>query len=236
MKNQKLLIVALTVLCLFCCKETFAQSTIFNVASTDVVAEKRFYLEADFISHTQSFQKSGFQSYGLRGVYGVGKNFEVGANVFMTRSSAGTPVEIQPNFKWKAYSNEKHGFAVSGGTVLFVPLNKTAGSRATAMVYANASKIVKSTNGTRLTAGAYTVLNTKNEMGTKNGALVAIEQPVHRKLNLVADWYSGKNRFGYAAAGFTYFVSSKQTLYAGYNFGNSGRRNNSLAVFYSHTF
>lgn len=236
MKNQKLLVSFLIAICFLFVTENFAQSTVFNVVSTDTVAKKRFYVEADFISHTRSFQNNGFQSYGLRGVYGVGKNIEVGANVFMSRSSAGTPVEIQPNVKWKAYSSEKYGFAASGGTVLFVPLNKTAGSRATAMVYANASKIVKSTNGTRLTAGAYTVLNTKNEMGTKNGALVAVEQPVHRKLNFVADWYSGKNRFGYAAAGFTYFVNSKQTLYAGYNFGNSGRRNNSLAIFYSYTF
>lgn len=236
MEKRQLLFWFLTILLFFGCQQTFAQSTVFNVVSTDTIAEKRFYVEADFISHTRSFQKNGFQSYGLRGVYGVKKNIEVGANIFMSRSSAGTPVEIQPNVKWKAYSSEKYGFAASGGTVIFVPLNKTAGSRATAMVYANASKIVKSTNGTRLTAGAYTVLNTKNEMGTKNGALVAVEQPVHRKLNFVADWYSGKNRFGYAAAGFSLAVSPKQTLFAGYNFGNSGRGNNSLAVFYSYTF
>jgi hypothetical protein len=236
MRNGKFLFLAIIIAGFTFGQAVFGQSTVFNVVSTDVVAEKKVYLEADFISHTRTFKEGGFQSYGFRGVYGVGKNIEVGANVFMSRSSAGTPVEIQPNIKWKAYNNEKHGFAVSGGTVLFVPLNKTAGSRATAMVYANTSKIVKETKGTRLTAGAYTVLNTKNQMGTKSGALVAIEQPVHKKLNLVADWYSGKNRFGYAAAGFTYFVNGNQTLYAGYNFGNSGRRNNSLAVFYSYIF
>lgn len=233
MEKRQLLFWFLTILLFVGCQQTLAQSALFNVVSTDVVAEKRFYLEADFISHTEAFRKNGFQTYGLRGVYGVGKNLEVGANVFMTRSSAGTPVEIQPNVKWKAYSSEKHGFAVSGGTILFVPLNKTAGTRTTAMVYANASKTVKKS---RVTAGAYTVLNTKNEMGTKSGALVGFEQPVHRKLSLVADWYSGKNRFGYAAAGFSYFVTPKQTIYAGYNFGNSGRGNNSLGVFYSYTF
>lgn len=236
MKNRKILFLACIIASFIFCQAILAQSTNFNVVSTDVVAEKKLYLEADFISHVRSFKNNGFQSYGLRGVYGVGKKIEIGANVFMSRSSAGTPVEFQPNIKWKAYNNEKHGFAVSGGTVLFVPLNKTAGSRATAMVYANTSKIVKETKGTRLTAGAYTVLNTKNEMGTKSGALVAIEQPVHKKLNFVADWYSGKNRFGYAAAGFTYSVAPNQTLYAGYNFGNSGRRNNSMALFYSYTF
>ena len=233
MEKRQLLFWFLTILLFFGCQQTFAQSTVFNVASTDTVAEKRFYLEADFISHTEAFRKNGFQTYGLRAVYGVGKNIEVGANVFMTRSSAGTPVEIQPNVKWKAYQNEKHGFTASGGTILFVPLNKTAGTRTTAMVYANASKVVKSS---RVTAGAYTVLNTKNEMGTKNGVMLGFEQPVYKKLNFVADWYSGKNRFGYSAAGFSLAVSPKQTLFAGYNFGNSGRGNNSLAVFYSYTF
>ncbi|MEZ5427215.1 MAG: hypothetical protein R2747_13175 [Pyrinomonadaceae bacterium] len=236
MKFRTLSTLFILTICAFAFQQASAQSTIFNVASTDVVAEKSFYIESDYVAHFGSYANGGFQTYGLRGVYGVGKNVEVGANVFVSRNESGTPVEIQPNLKWKAYSNEKHGVAVSGGTVLFVPLNKKAGDRVTGMVYANVSKVVKSTNGTRLTSGVYTMVGAEKEAGTKTGVMLGVEQPVHRKVNLIADWYSGKNRIGYAATGFSVTLSPKQTLFAGYNFGNSGRGNNALSIFYSYTF
>ena len=72
--------------------------------------------------------------------------------------------------------------------------------------------------------------------GTKNGAILAYEQPLTGKLSFIADWYSGKNRFGYAAAGFGLTLTRRSSLYAGYNFGNSGRANNSLGLFYGYTF
>ena len=39
-----------------------AQSTIFNIPSTDVVAKKKTYLEFDFISHLESHDEGGFQT------------------------------------------------------------------------------------------------------------------------------------------------------------------------------
>jgi len=38
-----------------------AQSTLFNVPSTDVVAKKKVYLEFDFLSHFGSHADGGFQ-------------------------------------------------------------------------------------------------------------------------------------------------------------------------------
>jgi hypothetical protein len=214
----------------------FAQSTIFNAPSTDVVAPKSFYLEADFVTHPNRESNGGFQSYGLRGVYGVRRNLEIGANVFVSKLSADLPAEFQPNVKWQVYSNEEKGVAVSGGATAFVPMNKAAGNRTYAMVYSNVSKKVKQANGMRLTGGVYTVVGTKSGFGTKSGAIVGFEQPISKRVNFVADWFSGKNRFGYSAAGMSVVVTSRQTLYVGYNFGNSGRGNNSLAIFYSRTF
>ena len=213
-----------------------AQTTIYNVPSTDVVPEKLFYVEADFAVHFDKFSKGGFQSYGYRTVYGVRKNLEVGANFFYTRNGATAPKEFQANVKWQTYNNEKHGFAVSTGAVVFVPLNRTGSRRPTSMIYANASKIIKGTNGTRLTGGVYTVAGANRAFGTKTGALVGFEQPVKQKLSFIADWSSGKNRFGYSAAGFSYALTKKQYLFSGYNFGNSGRANNFFSIFYGYTF
>ena len=39
-----------------------AQSTLFNIPSTDVVAKKKTYVEFDFISHLESHRKGGFQA------------------------------------------------------------------------------------------------------------------------------------------------------------------------------
>ena len=221
----------------FAVNSVLAQSTIFNIPSTDVVAEKTAYLEADFLTHFGSYERGGFRSYGYRMVYGARKNLEVGANFFYTRNGSKTsPKEIQPNFKWQTYTNERYGIGMSTGAMLFVPLDKSAGTRTFGMVYSNVSKTVKQAHGMRLTGGIYTLVGAKREVGTKTGAIVGIEQPVFRRLSFLADWYSGKNRFGYSAAGFGLPVTKRQFLYAGYNFGNTGRANNYFSAFYGVAF
>lgn len=216
--------------------KTKAQSTIFNVPSTDVMGENRFYIEADFIAHPDKWAKGGFQSYGYRTVYGIRKKLEVGINFFYTRNGSTSPKELQPNIKYKVFTKEKYGLAVSAGAQFFVPLNRSAGRRAYGMFYSNASKIIKRTRGTRITGGFYTVFGAKRSFGTKNGAIVAIEQPIKGKLSFAADWYSGKNRFGYSAAGLSYAFTGRQLLLVGYNWGNSGRGNNFLSAFYGFTY
>ena len=76
---------------------TPAQTTIFNVPSTDTVSKKSFYVEGDFISHFDSYNNGGFQTYGYRTVYGVTQKFEVGLNLFKTRNGVKNFTEFQPN-------------------------------------------------------------------------------------------------------------------------------------------
>ncbi len=229
--------------CVFLCLLIFtasfaieAQSTIFNIPSTDVMGEKRFYVEADFIAHFDKWRKGGFQSFGYRTVYGVRKKLEVGVNFFYTRNGSTSPKELQPNFKYKVFEKEKYGVAVSAGGQFFVPLNKSAGNRTFGMFYTNASKVIKKTGETRVTGGFYTVVGAAKGFGTKNGAIVGIEQPIIGKLSFTGDWYSGKNRFGYSTAGFSYSFAKRQFFQVGYNFGNSGRANNAFSAFYGFTY
>lgn len=229
----------LTVLFAFCAfvYTVSAQSTLFNVPSTDTLPKGRFYVEADLITKFGKYDKGGFQTYGYRMVYGVRKNLEVGGNFFYTRSGGRTGAkEFQPNVKYQAYQNEKYGVAVSTGTQVFIPLDKTAGTRTYAMIYANGSKSFNWSKGTRVTGGFYNIVGAERDFGTKRGVILGIEQPIVKRLSFIGDWYSGKNRLGYSAAGLNYAITKKQFFLVGYNFGNSGAGNNAFSAFYGFTF
>jgi hypothetical protein len=132
-----------------------AQSTLFNIPSTDVVAKKKVYLEFDFISHFESHQNGGFQAYVPRGVVGLGKGTEVGLNVaFLDTLAPDQPVEFQPNVKHQFYSNEG-GVTVSAGGILYLPVAHRSGTDTFGMIYTVVSKQVKATYGPRVTGGAY---------------------------------------------------------------------------------
>lgn len=212
------------------------QSSIFFVPSTDTQEKKSFYLSLESYAHFDKYENGGFQSYGPSIVYGVSKDVEVGVNYYFTDDANGSASELQPTIKWKAYSNDKNGVAVAVGSVVFIPLNNAAGNKTSAMFYANASKTFESANGMRLTGGIYRMANTDQDFGTKTGALVGFEQPITKRLTLLADWTSGKNRLGYSNIGFGYGIKKSQYLAVGYTFGNSGRGNNFLSVFYGFNF
>ncbi len=212
------------------------QSTIFNIPSTDVMGEDRLYVEGDFIAHFDKWDRGGFQTFGYRTVYGVRRKLEVGVNFFYTRNGKTSPKELQFNTKYKVFSREKWGFAVSSGAQMFVPLNRSAGRRTFGMFYSNASKVFKKTKETRVTGGYYTVFGAERDFGTKNGAIIGIEQPLVGKLTFTADWYTGKNRFGYSSAGLSYSFAKRQFFQVGYNWGNTGRANNAFAAFYGITY
>lgn len=228
--------VFLCILLIVFCVTISAQSTLYNIPSTDTVEEKFTYIEADYITHFGSSSKGGFRSGGYRLVYGAKRNLEVGVNIFHTRSEGSSKTELQPNVKWRFFRNEKNKIAASTGAIFFVPLNRQTGKRPVTLIYSNISKGFRFAGGMRLTTGAYKVFAADQEFGAKSGAIVGIEKPIFKKFTFVADWYSGKNRFGYSAAGVNFQINNRNLLFSGYNFGNTGRANNALTVFYGYTF
>lgn len=214
-----------------------AQSTLFNIPSTDVVAEKKTYVEFDFISHLEAHKNGGFQAYVPRIVYGIAKKWEVGANVVVTDALApDQPVELQPNVKYQFYANEKTGVQAAAGAMLYTPIAHRAGVDTFGMLYTTVSKKWKGSYGPRLTGGGYGLVGRLNGNGTEGGAIVGYEQPLHPKANFVMDWFSGRNRFGYVTPGFSFVVSKSSAFYAGYSIGNFGRKNNALFLYYGITF
>jgi hypothetical protein len=214
-----------------------AQSTLFNIPSTDVVAEKKVYLEFDFLSHFESHDNGGFQIYAPRAVFGVGKGVEVGVNLTAVDALApDQPVYISPNIKWQFYNNDKEGITVAAGGLLYTPIVHRAGADTFGFVYALVSKKVKSERGARFHGGGYALPGLANGAGTKGGAIVGYEQPIAKTVTFVTDWFSGKNAFGYVTPGFSFTLPKSGLFNVGYSFGNRGAGNNALFVYYGITF
>ncbi len=214
-----------------------AQSTLFNIPSSDVVAFKRVYVEFDVISHVESHQKGGFQGYVPRVVVGVTKNLEAGVNVaFLDTMSSDQPVEFQPNVKYQFYSNEKYGVAAATGGILYTPIVNRTGIDTFGLLYTTVSKKFKGDHAPRFTGGGYGLVGRANGNGSEGGAIAGYEQPLHPRVNFVADWISGKNRFGYVTPGISIVVTKSSAFYAGYSIGNIGRKNNALFLYYGITF
>jgi len=217
---------------------TLAQSTLFNIPSTDVVAKKKVYLEFDFISHLEAHDSSGFQAYVPRSVLGVGKRTEIGLNVsFLDALAPNQTIELQPNIKHQLYQNEGNGVTVATGGILYLPVANRTGTDTFGMIYTVVSKQVKASYGPRITGGAYGLVGRASGTGNSGGAIVGYEQPlVTGKVGFVADWLSGKNRFGYVTPGLSFTLPKSSLLYAGYSVGNQGRKNNALFVYYGIKF
>jgi hypothetical protein len=214
-----------------------AQSTLFNVPSTDVVSKNKVYLEFDFLSHFARHADGGFQIYAPRAVFGVGKGVEVGVNVTAVDAFApDQPVYISPNLKWQFYNNEENGVAISAGGLLYTPVAHRGGADTYGFIYSVVSKKVKSDYGPRFTGGGYALPGLANGAGTQGGAIVGYEQPLAKRVTFVADWFSGKNAFGYVTPGFSFTLPKSSLLNVGYSMGNRGRGNNALFVYYGITF
>lgn len=213
-----------------------AQSRINDVPTTDTLPPQKLYVEADYIAHPAPYEKGGYQYFGPSIVYGVRKGVEVGLNVYYTLSSEPDALELQPNAKWQFYQDEESGFAAAVGGTLFVPLKNRATTNIKALVYANVSKRIRGNYGPRITNGVYSFIGPMAEDENRVGLLLGYEQPIHRKLSFLADWYSGYNSYGYATSGIGITLPKESYLYAGYSFGNRGRGNNWLGIYFGRTF
>jgi hypothetical protein len=213
-----------------------AQSTLFNIPSTDVVPTKKVYLEFDFLSHFESHEDGGFQTYVPRAIVGVGKSVEVGLNISVVDAFApDQAVYASPNVKWQFYANEENGVAAGAGALLYTPIANRAGADTFGFVYSVVSKKVKGAYGPRLTGGAYGLPGLRDGLGTQGGAVLGYEQPLAKKVTFVTDWFSGKNAFGYVTPGFSFALPKSSLLNVGYSIGNQGRGNNALFIYYGIT-
>lgn len=215
---------------------TFSQTTIFNIPTADTLQRGSVNLEADLVTKPVRYRDGGYQTTGYRVAFGASNKTEIGSNFYLTWDGISTVADVEFSLKHNIYKNEKHGVSVSAGVIAFVPLRDRIGDRTSFLTYANTSKAVNALNGLTATAGIYHVFRGTNNFGTRTGIMLGLVQPIKGRVSGVADWFSGRNRFGYASAGINVNVTKRQYLLVGYSFGNSGRGNNALAVYYGITF
>ena len=235
--NRSLLALTALILCLSG-QKAFAQSTIMNTPSSDVVAAKKVYVEMDFITnYAWARGDERFANYLPRAVVGVGRNVEVGVNVSYTRvPGGGAPIEIQPNAKWQFYNNEGKGVAAAAGCMFFVPITHRAGTDTFAQCYSVASKQFSGNYGPKFTGGGYRLIGAGPAEETKTGVLAGYEQPLTQTVSFIVDWASGNNRFGYISPSLNVSTPRNGNLSGGYAIANQGRGRNWLFLFYGQQF
>jgi hypothetical protein len=221
-----------------------AQSTIFNIPTTDTVSAGKVYGEFDFLAEAPGPDAaSRLFVYNPRAVVGIGGNAEAGVN-FPTFHADETFAYIEPNAKYRFYNDDKGGWAAAGGALLHTALNKRDGQHSWGLVYGNVSKKVKSgMYGPRFTAGPYGVaISDENFLGPRGGVILGYEQPVQAKISIVADWFSGKNYYGYFTPGVSITLPKNGLLNAGYSIGNdswedsNATKNRYFFIYYGMTF
>ena len=226
-----------------------AQSTIFNIPSTDTVENKKGYIEFDLLPQAPGpTVGASTMIINPRFVMGLPHDIEIGVNFPVYHNSDASPSNlgyIQPNIKWKFAKNADMGVAASAGIVVNAALNSRDAQGTWSYIYGNISKKWK--DGPRLTVGPYGVVANQTNglgtfVGTRGGVLVGYEQPLGGPVSFVADWFSGKNSIGYFTPGVSITLPRSGLLNIGYSIGNdvgdetANYKDRFLFVYYGITF
>jgi hypothetical protein len=192
----------------------FAQQTVFNVPSADVLGRGKVYAEVDATHQASSEVATAVP----RVVFGLGHRLEAGINLNQFSTSGDATLSLVPAIKWKFYDNAAKGWSLFAGDNLFLPIhNRTY--RVGNYVYTEIAKQFK--NGTRIAFGGFDFSRSVVAPAQRAGGQFSIESPVNKKLTLAADWYSGNHAKGYFTPGIIFKASPKLTLYGAYEIGNS---------------
>ncbi|HYX27789.1 MAG TPA: hypothetical protein VE863_04425 [Pyrinomonadaceae bacterium] len=234
--NLRAILLSFAVL-LLSASSAFAQSTIMNVPSTDVVAARKIYGEMDFLTNYAWQRQGSFQTYEPRVVIGIPGKLEVGVNVSYTHvAHEQLPIEVQPNVKWQFYSSEASKTAAALGCILYLPIVYRGGSDTLGQCYVVGSKKLNGNNGPRFTAGGFALIGATADERNKFGGIVGYEQPLVKRVSLLVDWFSGDNRLGYVSPGISIVTTRTTALTGGYAIANHGRGKNELFVYYGKQF
>lgn len=219
-------VLAVLVLLLMLPATGYAQQTIFNVPSSDVLDKGKVYgeLDATFKPNDDASNVVGrFSSFVPRVVVGTGGRVEVGLNVTGNIQPGPDSTTLVPAIKYKAYDGGDNGWSIVLGDNVFIPVRNKSYNVGN-YVYAQVSKTFKTK--TRLTAGGYHFSDNVVAAGAQRaGGQFGFEQPITDKFGVAADWYTGKHAAGYFTPGFNFKPHPQVTGYAGYSIGNTGASN-----------
>ena len=193
-----------------------AQQTVFNVPTTDILPAGKFYFELDISAKPN---EPRFSSLVPRFVIGVGGDVEVGLNVLGNIQPGADSTTLAPAVKWRVYKNEENGWAIVVGNNFYISVRNKSYNFGT-YSYVMTQKSFKT--GTRIGfGGSFFSKNVVAPDATRGGGQFTFEHPVTKKLNLNADWFTGKHANGYVTAGTGYKLTTKLTGVASYSIANA---------------
>jgi len=197
-----------------------AQQTVFNVPTTDVLDSGNVYFELDISTKpNNSATVPRFSSFVPRLVVGTGGGVEIGLNVLGNIQPGADTTALVPAIKWRIYDGKSNGWAVAVGNNLFIPVHKKSYNVGT-FSYAMVQKTFK--KNTRLGFGGN--LFSRDVVApnaNRAGGQFTLEHTITRKLNINADWITGKHANGYFTSGFAYKLTRMLTGVAAYSLGNA---------------
>lgn len=201
--------------------KTQAQQTVFNVPTTDVLPSGKAYVELDIsVKPNDTDALSHFSSFVPRFVVGAGRGFEVGLNVLGNVQPGHDSTTLVPAVKWKIYDGEDNGWAMVVGSHLYIPVRNRAYNAGNYSYLMTQKSFM---TGTRVGFGGY--FYSKNVVApdaNRAGGQFTFEKSLTKKLNVNADWFTGRIANGYLTVGTAYRLTNRMTGVAAYSFGNSG--------------
>lgn len=212
---------------LFLPQKSISQQTVFNVPSADVTPEG-----AVFLQHESQFRAWAPDAFWLGTHYsalGIGHNTELDATLFNVQAPDSHNITLGLGFKsampvviLKDKFPEREIKLTVGSEVLISLQGNGVGNWS----YAHLSGRLPYTK-TRITSGISA--GTKQIFGRNTFCyIMALEQPVAEKLNIIADWYSGaENYAGFLIAGISYKLPKDTAIYLGYQIPNSEKNGRS---------
>ncbi len=197
-----------------------AQQTVFNVPTTDVLDKGKVYFELDVSAKPNDTDAlAHFSSFVPRLVVGTGGRVEVGLNVIGNIQPGPDATTLVGAVKWKAYDGKDNGWAIALGNHVFIPVRNKSydiGSHTYVMVQKTFNKSTRVGFGSGVFSKNVVASNAIRAVGQ-----FTLEQPITKKLNFNADWFTGKHALGYVTMGAAYKLTGKLTGVVAYSIGNS---------------
>ena len=215
-----------------------AQSTIFNIPSTDTVAAKKGYFEFDYLVQLPAPDAGQFQIFVPRIVVGVAPNLEVGLNLANTKyqrwwrdllaDSAEPQVQV--------LCGRRHAVAASAGVIFYAPLNHRDDIRRFGLIYGNVQqedlwRLWAAPHGWHLRHDVVCATTPRAPCSATNSRRRRGE---HRR-GLV----QRQELLGLLHAGISIVLPRSGLLNIGYSIGNDsydGNKNRALFIYYGITF
>lgn len=196
------------------------QQTVFNVPTTDILDKGEVYFELDISAKpNDSDAVNRFSSFVPRVVVGTGHNIEVGLNVIGNAQPGPDATTLVPAIKLRVYNGKDNGWAIVVGDHVFIPVHNR-GYDVGDHAYLITQKTFKSNTRIGFGAGVFSK-NVVAANASRGAGMFTFEQPITKKLNWNADWFTGKHANGYFTTGAAYKPTKKLTGVAAYSIGNA---------------